>query len=339
MKSFIKILFSTLTLMTISVFPTMSEVKVTEETKDAAYDAPASKLIGKWYEEEKGEDTDILIFKANGLMDRQAKIYVEGINVILTGHYRYSKKGNTITLTPFPLANRVTWTVAPESKTDFANLSNRRKEIFNQQMADVKKALINDSKNTESIPLYYLTKDHMVIGSRNKLLQSLEAKTTYESEAWYKGRDAREKAEKEARAEAQAKAEAEAKAKAEAEAEAKAKAEAEAKLLIIDDPELDELAEFDGGTQALMKFLYQNIRFPEEAIMNDIYGKVVITIVIETDGSIEYAWVDQSVDPILDKEALRVVHKMPKWKPAKKNGQPVRSAQNIPFNFASQVSH
>ncbi|MCH5240373.1 MAG: energy transducer TonB [Muribaculaceae bacterium] len=99
---------------------------------------------------------------------------------------------------------------------------------------------------------------------------------------------------------------------------------------------VEQQAEFPGGQAALMKWLSNNIRYPEAAQQNDIQGRVVVKFVVEKDGSIGHAEIARGVDKDLDREALRVVNKMPKWQPGKNNGVAVRSYFNLPVTFKLQ---
>lgn len=99
---------------------------------------------------------------------------------------------------------------------------------------------------------------------------------------------------------------------------------------------VEQPAEFPGGTAAMMKWLNNNIRYPEAAQQNDIQGKVVVNFVVEKDGSIAQVKIAKGVDKDLDREAVRVVKKMPRWQPGKNNGVPVRSYFNLPVTFRLQ---
>ena len=99
---------------------------------------------------------------------------------------------------------------------------------------------------------------------------------------------------------------------------------------------VEQQAEFPGGQAALMKWLSNNIRYPEAAQQNDIQGRVVVKFVVEKDGSVGHAEIARGVDKDLDREALRVVNKMPKWQPGKNNGVAVRSYFNLPVTFKLQ---
>lgn len=96
---------------------------------------------------------------------------------------------------------------------------------------------------------------------------------------------------------------------------------------------VEQQAEFPGGLPALMKWLSNNIRYPEAAQQNDIQGRVIVKFVVEKDGSIGAADIVKGVDKDLDREAIRVVKKMPKWQPGKNNGVAVRSYFTLPVVF------
>ena len=83
----------------------------------------------------------------------------------------------------------------------------------------------------------------------------------------------------------------------------------------------------------MMQWIAQNIQYPKEAVDGHIEGRVVVSFVVEKDDSISNAEVKRSIHESLDKEALRVVNAMPKWKPGMENGQPVRARFHIPVSF------
>lgn len=99
---------------------------------------------------------------------------------------------------------------------------------------------------------------------------------------------------------------------------------------------VEKPAEFPGGQSALMLWLSSNIRYPEMAMQNGVQGRVIVKFVVEKDGSFSSIEVVKGVDEDLDKEALRVVKKMPKWEPARNNGDPVRSYFVMPITFKLQ---
>lgn len=99
---------------------------------------------------------------------------------------------------------------------------------------------------------------------------------------------------------------------------------------------VEQMPSFKGGDAALMEWLNKNIKYPVIAEENGIQGRVVATFVVERDGSITDVKIVKSVDPSLDKEAVRVLKSMPKWIPGKQNGQPVRVKYTVPVTFRLQ---
>ena len=99
---------------------------------------------------------------------------------------------------------------------------------------------------------------------------------------------------------------------------------------------VEQMPSFPGGPSALMQYLSSNIKYPVVAEENGVQGRVVCTFVVERDGSITDVRVVKSVDPSLDKEAMRVVKSMPKWIPGKQNGSAVRVKYTVPVTFRLQ---
>ena len=99
---------------------------------------------------------------------------------------------------------------------------------------------------------------------------------------------------------------------------------------------VEEQPEFPGGMGECMKWLGKNIKYPQIAQENGVQGRVIVQFVVNKDGSIVDAVVARGVDPQLDKEALRVVAMMPKWKPGKQRGKEVRVRFTLPVMFRLQ---
>lgn len=99
---------------------------------------------------------------------------------------------------------------------------------------------------------------------------------------------------------------------------------------------VEQMPSFPGGPSALMQYLSSNIKYPVVAQENGVQGRVVVSFVVERDGSITDVQVARSVDPSLDREAQRVVRSMPRWIPGKQNGQAVRVKYNVPVAFRLQ---
>ena len=99
---------------------------------------------------------------------------------------------------------------------------------------------------------------------------------------------------------------------------------------------VEQMPSYPGGMGALMQYLSSHIKYPAIAEENGIQGRVICTFVVERDGSITDVRIAKSVDPSLDKEAMRVVSSMPKWIPGKQNGSAVRVKYTLPVTFRLQ---
>ena len=99
---------------------------------------------------------------------------------------------------------------------------------------------------------------------------------------------------------------------------------------------VEQMPSFPGGNGALMEYLSKNVKYPVVAQENGVQGRVVVSFVVERDGSITDVKVVRSVDPSLDREATRVVQSMPKWIPGKQNGSAVRVKYFVPVVFRLQ---
>ncbi len=99
---------------------------------------------------------------------------------------------------------------------------------------------------------------------------------------------------------------------------------------------VEQMPEFPGGINAMRAFLAKNVKYPVVALENGVSGTVFISFVINQDGSIVDTKVLRGVDSALDKEAIRVVNSMPKWKPGKQGGRAVRVSYQVPISFVLQ---
>ena len=133
-------------------------------------------------------------------------------------------------------------------------------------------------------------------------------------------------------------------AKAEEEAKAAELAKAEAKASDVTAPAdttknvvydvTETLPQFPGGQGVLLKYLAANIKYPASAVKAKKQGRVIVTFVIQKDGSVTKARIAKSVDPELDAEALRIVKAMPNWTPGTQDGKPVNVRYTIPVVFS-----
>lgn len=96
---------------------------------------------------------------------------------------------------------------------------------------------------------------------------------------------------------------------------------------------VEVMPQFPGGQIAMLKYIMENMKYPEQAMKEGIQGRVAVRFIVEKDGSISDVKPILSVHPLLNKEAVRVVESMPKWTPGKQNGKPVRVRFNLPVMF------
>lgn len=111
-------------------------------------------------------------------------------------------------------------------------------------------------------------------------------------------------------------------------------------LLVNPQPESDkiydvveQMPQFPGGPQEIFRFLHETIKYPEKSKRAGINGRVIVTFVVEKDGSISQAKITKSVSEELDAEALRVIGAMPKWTPGRQDGKAVRVRYTLPVTF------
>ena len=101
---------------------------------------------------------------------------------------------------------------------------------------------------------------------------------------------------------------------------------------------VEDMPKFEGGDPALefRKYIASNLRYPEIAVENSISGRVIIQFAVSKTGKVVNAIVVRSVDPALDKEAIRVVMSSPEWTPGKQRGKEVSVLFTFPINFVMQ---
>lgn len=97
---------------------------------------------------------------------------------------------------------------------------------------------------------------------------------------------------------------------------------------------VEVMPEFPGGQEAMMKFIADNMQYPDAAAENGIQGRVTLSFFVDVDGSITDIEVVRGIDPLLDAEAIRIVQSMPKWTPGKQAGKPVRVKYTFPVRFS-----
>ncbi|MBT5932108.1 MAG: energy transducer TonB [Flavobacteriales bacterium] len=103
---------------------------------------------------------------------------------------------------------------------------------------------------------------------------------------------------------------------------------------IVDFPDVE--AGFPGGPAAMMKWINDNVKYPQTSIEMNEQGRVFLSFVVETNGSISNVKIERGISIDLDKEAKRVIKKMPKWVPGESAGRAVRARCRLPINFQLQ---
>lgn len=96
---------------------------------------------------------------------------------------------------------------------------------------------------------------------------------------------------------------------------------------------VEQMPQFPGGDATMMKYIQDNIHYPTVAKEHGVQGRVVVNVVVEKDGTITNVSLLRSIDPSLDREAMRVVKSMPKWMPAKQDGNAVRAKYQVTVTF------
>ena len=99
---------------------------------------------------------------------------------------------------------------------------------------------------------------------------------------------------------------------------------------------VEDMPEFPGGEQAMMDFVAKNVQYPKEAMEKGISGRVFVSFIVEKDGSVSNVKVMRGIGGGCDEEAVRVISGLPKWKPGKQEGKPVRVSYQMPINFKLQ---
>lgn len=96
---------------------------------------------------------------------------------------------------------------------------------------------------------------------------------------------------------------------------------------------VEEAAQFPGGQEEMMKFIQDNRQYPDEAKSQNLHGRVIVSFIVEKDGSLSNVKVMRSLGSGCDEEAVRVINSMPMWKPGKNSGKEVRTKMLVPITF------
>ncbi|MBQ2852731.1 MAG: energy transducer TonB [Bacteroidales bacterium] len=96
---------------------------------------------------------------------------------------------------------------------------------------------------------------------------------------------------------------------------------------------VEKRAEFPGGQSEMLKYIQDNRQYPDEAKENDVHGKVLVSFIVERDGTLSDVKVKRGIGSGCDEEAVRVITSMPKWKPGEQGGKAVRTSLTLPVTF------
>lgn len=96
---------------------------------------------------------------------------------------------------------------------------------------------------------------------------------------------------------------------------------------------VEKRAEFPGGQSEMLKYIQDNRQYPDEAKENDVHGKVLVSFIVERDGTLSDVKVMRGIGSGCDEEAVRVITSMPKWKPGEQGGKAVRTSLTLPVTF------
>ena len=298
-----------------SVYSQDNEWYWNEGTKDVVYETPNSKFVKKWYRTVIGKPAETLKLLSNGTYKMTSSLWHDDYGfyskICFSGTWKRSDK--------MTLEMRIMNISIVGDQTALSKLSARRRDEYNKESAEMtRRAKATYTGQIIKNPILRIDDDHLILRGN-------------EVQKWYS-----EKRKKEYELQRQKEAEEARKAEDLRKAEEARKAEEE-KILGKICCDYDEFPKFPGGPSAMSEYLSKNIKYPAEAEKNGIQGRVVLTYVVEKDGSLSQLKVAKGVDPSLDAEAIRVVSSMPKWIPAKKNGEIVRAGcLSLPVTFKLQ---
>lgn len=280
-----------------------------EDTKDIVYETPSSKLYRKWYEDMGDNYTQ---FNSNGTFTMVGSFinsdYDITIKQVLSGTWKRVEK--------MDLHLQITNATASYDKSEVAKLPARRRDILQKLISKLNAAERKEFVGKKFVySIWRLDDDYFMFtsGYNQKKSVCLSDKRRKEVKKELEEKQAKEEAERQAR-------------------ETEEKEQLKNKVYDV----VGEMPEYPGGPSAMFEYLSKNIQYPEGAKKEGIQGRVIVTIIIEKDGSITDAKVVKSLAPSLDREAQRLVESMPNWIPGKQNGEPVRVKYTVPVTFRLQ---
>ena len=100
---------------------------------------------------------------------------------------------------------------------------------------------------------------------------------------------------------------------------------------------IEQVPQFPGGSEALKTFIRNNLKYPVDAINRKVQGTVIISFVVEKDGSVKRIIITKNVDPVLDFEAVRIIASMPQWQPGRSKGKSITTMIVLPIIFTLRL--
>ena len=288
------------------------EWNANEETRDVVYEAPTSKFCKKWYYDLEGA---YFQFNSNGTyVYCSSKIYrypdkLYGVPYIL----RHS--GTWKRINKMEIHLQITNLTISLDETELAKLPARRKDAAKKNALHITTEKRKQYLGKYKWFIWRLDNDYIMYkhssenGDKDVMISEKKYKEALKNKEEEQSRKEKEQ-----------------------EKEAEEKEQFNNKVYDT----VEDMPQFPGGPSAMFEYLSKNIKYPVVAEENGVQGRVLVTIIVEKDGSITDVKVEKSVDPYLDKEAQRLVKSMPHWIPGKQNGEPVRVNYTVPVTFRLQ---
>lgn len=308
------ILYLILLFVVNSVYSQQNEWYWNDNTKDEAYEAPTSKFAKKWISSSKNGDGyyDVMTINQNGTLTMNT--------TVINSQTGYDVPIKIVSSATWKRINKLTLQIAftdiryTVDKNNLAKIPARRRDEITKGLANANSTMKKKMVGTKfNISILRIDDDHLIYNDPGKYSYWASERLSKRLEKEEADKQAKEEAERQAR-------------------ETEEKEQLKNKVYDV----VGEMPEYPGGPSAMFEYLSKNIQYPEGAKKEGIQGRVIVTIIIEKDGSITDAKVVKSLAPSLDREAQRLVESMPNWIPGKQNGEPVRVKYTVPVTFSLQ---
>ena len=293
--------------VSIPIFSQNNEWDYNEHTKDVSYEAPVSKFTKKWYSRNKNNDGyyETLIMSPNGTYTNVMIITNDETGFVVPVKVTFSATWKRIERLTFLITyTNIKYTI---DQSELAKIPARRrdnlKKVIAQREVSIKKRFVG---RKDYCRILKVDDDHLIWSNGTRC------------EYWMTERLYKRKLDENVFSE-----------KIEEENVNGKEINKEEDVFDV----VEEMPRFPEGISALFEYVSKSIQYPEAAKMKEVQGRVIVTFIVEKDGSISNAKVVKSVEPSLDEEALRVVSTKPKWVPGKQGGETVRVKYTLPVTF------